>query len=84
MTAEQKELDRIEQKQERLEWFNFEALPMLRTVINRDLLHQLTEDERHQIWVHRYKLTHIPKALPKLMLTINWGFREQVQEAYHL
>ena len=54
---------------------------MLRAVINRDLLHQLSEEERHQIWVHRYKLTHIPKALPKLMLTINWGFREQVQEA---
>ena len=31
-------------------------------VISRDVLHNLTEDEREQIWAHRHKLVHVPEV----------------------
>ena len=47
-------------------------------------MHALTEDECRLLWAKREVLVSNPKALPKFLLTVNWGNHDDVREGYRL
>ncbi|GMF48620.1 unnamed protein product [Phytophthora fragariaefolia] len=52
--------------------------------LRRDPLVELSPDDRDFIWTSRLILTDDSALLPAFLLSVNWGNREQVLEAYRL
>ena len=53
----------------------------VKQVILKDLLHDLTDEEKKLIWMSRRELVSYPNALPKLLMAIDYGNRDEVLEA---
>ncbi|KAH8068923.1 phosphatidyl inositol kinase [Aureococcus anophagefferens] len=56
----------------------------LSRLLAEHVMHALTEDECRLLWAKREVLASNPKALPKFLLTVNWGNHDDVREGYRL
>jgi hypothetical protein len=53
----------------------------LETIIKKDPLVILTQDEKDMVWNARRELVHFPYALPKLLLSVDWTNMDLCKEA---
>ena len=53
----------------------------VKRIVNRDLIQELTEEEKQEVWRSRRLLLKFPSALPALLNSVDYGNREQVHEA---
>lgn len=58
--------------------------PAVEEIICRDPLATVTPEEKDLLWGYRYVLTRHPRALPKVLKSVNWGNRQSVLEMYRL
>jgi len=58
--------------------------PELLQVMRRDPLHNLTLSERSMVWEARMLLSHHRTALAKVLKSVDWTQRDQVQQVYRL
>jgi hypothetical protein len=56
----------------------------VRAIILQDPLDHMSDEERGRVWGARTLLTPFARALPKFVLSVPWGSRDAVQEAYAL
>jgi len=49
-----------------------------------DPLETLTDDDKQLLWTYRHSLTRYPAALPKFLLSVNWGRLDHKFEAHRL
>ncbi|OQR66852.1 hypothetical protein BIW11_13889, partial [Tropilaelaps mercedesae] len=58
---------------------------ILDELIKKDPLYEITEQDKHILWAHRYYLKkNLPDSLPKLLDAVEWNQRNQVSEMYRL
>ena len=48
------------------------------------MLHRPSDDEKRLLWAAREALVDEPRALPKVLLAVDWSVKSQVREAYRL
>ncbi|GMH59411.1 hypothetical protein TL16_g02825 [Triparma laevis f. inornata] len=53
----------------------------VKKIVNRDILNELTDEEKAKIWQSRKQLSKFPSALPTLLMACDYGNRSQVLEA---
>ena len=53
-------------------------------LIAAHVLHRPSADEKRLLWVSREALVDEPRALPKVLLAVDWSVKSQVREAYRL
>ncbi|KAF4131656.1 Phosphatidylinositol 3- and 4-kinase [Phytophthora infestans] len=77
-----------ERKSESREILSLETIPVdkqrLLQRLRRDPLVDLSADDRTFIWTSRLMLMEDSALLPAFLLSVDWGHREQVLEAYRL
>ncbi|KAE9338818.1 hypothetical protein PF008_g11880 [Phytophthora fragariae] len=77
-----------EQKPGEHEVLTLETVPVAKQKLlqrlRRDPLVELSPDDRNFIWTSRLILTDDSALLPAFLLSVDWGNREQVLEAYRL
>ncbi len=52
----------------------------LESILTKDSLAELTEQEKNYLWTHRYDCVKFPNSLPKLLQTVNWCHKKSVAE----
>ncbi len=57
---------------------------LLELIISRDALCPLKPEEKRLIWESRHQLLHIPKSLPKFVLSVSYDDRFAVQDMHEL
>jgi Phosphoinositide 3-kinase family, accessory domain (PIK domain)/Phosphatidylinositol 3- and 4-kinase len=57
---------------------------VVRQILAKDALAELTPTDRKFLWDHRMLLSHHRTALPKVLRAVNWADRSSVQQAYRL
>eukprot|EP01138_Halocafeteria_seosinensis_P015715 gb/GECG01016036.1/.p1 GENE.gb/GECG01016036.1/~~gb/GECG01016036.1/.p1 ORF type:complete len:1624 (+),score=179.59 gb/GECG01016036.1/:1-4872(+) len=53
-------------------------------IIRRDPLAEISPEEQQLLWGYRFVLINHPRALPKVLKSVNWGNRTNVLEMYRL
>jgi hypothetical protein len=53
-------------------------------LIAAHVLHRPSNDEKRLLWAAREALVGEPRALPKVLLAVDWSAKSQVREAYRL
>eukprot|EP01083_Nonionella_stella_P098819 277967_1 len=61
-----------------------ESRQRLQFLVDADPLEQLSEEDATELWRARHHLVHIPSALPKFLLCVDWTSRNHVSEAHRL
>ena len=56
----------------------------LESLLAEHVMHILTDEECSLLWDKREDLAKVPRALPKFLLTVNWGAHADVREGYRL
>ena len=56
----------------------------LEKLIAAHVLHRPSHDEKRLLWAAREALVGEPRALPKVLLAVDWSVKSQVREAYRL
>lgn len=53
---------------------------MLKEIIERDPLSEISEQEKELLWKLRKKCLIIPDSLPKLLEAVKWNSRDEVSQ----
>ena len=56
----------------------------LEKLLGQHVMYDLSEDDCRLLWDSRERLVRDPRALPKFLLTVNWGSHDAVREGYRL
>ncbi|RNA11603.1 phosphatidylinositol 4-5-bisphosphate 3-kinase catalytic subunit alpha isoform, partial [Brachionus plicatilis] len=57
---------------------------LLDTILNKDSLAELTEQEKNVLWKRRDDCLNYPHSLPKLLQAVNWSNKADILEMYCL
>ena len=56
----------------------------IESILDKDPLHELTEQEKELLWESRYFYKDNPKALSKFLLSVNWANPSQVNQKFFI
>lgn len=60
--------------------FENEDSILLESIIKKDSLAELTEQEKHILWRRRYDCISYPNSLPKLLQSVKWSNQSDLVE----